>query len=91
MEQRNQGKITIHEGKKTGEELIWSDPVAEREYQYFGEAKQAADMITWEEAEEIAGKKLDASHALLIKSWSQRNSGWEFVEDRVLLLFVEEE
>jgi hypothetical protein len=91
MEQQNQGKITIHEGQKTGEQLIWAEAVGEKEFKYFGEAKQAADMITWEEAEEISGQKLTASHALLIKSWSRKNTDWEFMEDRLLLLFVEEE
>ena len=91
MTQHNQGKITIQEGKKTGEELIWGDVIGEKEYQYFGEAKEAADTISWAEAEEICGQTLEASHAILIKSWQHQDEQWRFFEERVLLLFVREE
>jgi hypothetical protein len=87
----NQGKITIQEGKKTGEGLVWSEVIGEKEYQYFGEAKEAADAISWTEAEKICGQRLDASHAIQIKSWQRKDQEWTFFEERVLLLFVREE
>ncbi len=91
MEQQNQGKITIHEVKKTGEDLNWGEVIGQKEYQYFGEAKEAADAITWTEAEKICGQILNASYAIQIKSWQNKNDQWQFFEERVLLLFIQEE
>ena len=91
MIQQTQGKITIQEGKKTGDGLVWSEVLGVKEYQYFGEAKEAADSISWSEAEKICEQHLDASHAILIKSWQKKDSEWHFFEERVLLLFVGEE
>ena len=92
MTQQNKGKITIHEGKKNGEELIWGDSICEKEYLYFGEAKEALEAFTWDEAEHICNKRLDASFALLFKSLRRDESGsWENVDQRVLLFFAEEE
>ena len=92
MIQQNKGKISIHEGKKNGEELLWSDSICEKEYQYFGQATEALEAITWDQAEHICNKKLDASYALLFKSLRRNDSGkWEDAQERVLLFFAEEE
>lgn len=88
MEQKNQGKITIQQGTQQGENLAWSEILGEKEYLYFGEAKEAVEMITWHTAEEICNRKLEASPAILIKPWRKtEDNEWKSNEERVLLLF----
>ena len=88
MEQKNQGKITIQQEEKQGDQLVYGPILGEREYLYFSEAKEAVESLTWEDAEEICNRKLDADPAILIKPWRRDTNGeWISTEERVLLLF----
>ena len=90
--QQPQGKISIQQGKKSGEELVWGNVIAEKEYQYFGEATEALEAFTWEEAEEVCKQKLDDSFAILFKLIrTGENNSSESVQERVLLYFVDKE
>ncbi len=91
MQQQNQGKITIQQGQKNGEELVWGAVVGEREFQYFGEAKETLETIDWETAEHICGRKLDDSYAVLFKVLESKEGKWHEREERILLYFFGEE
>lgn len=92
MEQQNQSKITIHQGEKNGEELKWGEAIADREYLFAGQAREALESFTWQDAENLCERELDASFAILLKYWVRsENKDWEFVEDRIILLFTEKE
>ena len=91
MKQQNQGKITVQQGEKNGDELIWSDILGEKEFLYYGEAKEELESITWRDAEAICNRKLEDSHAILIKAWNRTDMNWTFTEERILLWFAAEE
>jgi hypothetical protein len=91
MKQENQAKITIYEGNKNGDEIEWGQSAGEKEYQYAGEASEALEAFTWEQAEEVCDKKLNASFALLFKCSKRENADWGPYGERVLLYFAEEE
>jgi hypothetical protein len=90
MTQFNQGKITIQQGEKDGENLKWGPVIGEKEYLYFGEAKEAAEMFSWQQAEDVCQMKLDASPAILVKPWRKKEGLWDCKDERVVLLFSEE-
>lgn len=91
MKQESQAKISIYEGVKSGEEIVWGSSVGVKEYQYAGEASEALEGFTWDEAEEVCGKKLDSSFALLFKCSKREANVWEAYGERVLLYFADEE
>lgn len=91
MELQNKGKISIRQGKKTGEQLVWSNIIGEKEYLYPGEAREAIEGISWHAAEEICDQKLDDSYALLFEFSAKENENWEKLDERLLLYFIEEE
>lgn len=91
MEQ-NQGKITVHQGEKNGNELIWGPAIAEKEYLYLGQAREALESFTWKDAEILSKREIHASFAVLIKAWGRAEAAeWDFIGDRILLLFTEKE
>jgi len=88
MEQKNQGKITIQQEEKQGDQLVYGPILGEREYLYFSEAKEAVEALTWEDAEEICNRKLLSDPAILIKLWQRKqDEDWHSTDERVLLLF----
>ncbi|WP_207533415.1 hypothetical protein [Desertivirga arenae] len=88
MEQKNQGKISIQQEEKRGDQLVYGPILGEREYLYFSEAKEALESLTWEIAEDISNQKLLPDPAILIKAWRKDESGeWRDHDERVLLLF----
>ncbi|WP_207429357.1 hypothetical protein [Pedobacter sp. SYSU D00535] len=91
MQQQNQGKITIQQGQKNGEELVWGAVVGETEFQYLGEAREALNAINWETAEEICGRRLDDSFAILFKVLENKAGTWKEDEERVLLYMISKE
>lgn len=92
MEQQNQGKITIHQGEKNGDELLWGLAIAEKEYLYLGQAREALESFTWKDAETLAKREIQASFAILIKAWGRAETAeWDFIGDRIILLFTEKE
>lgn len=93
MKQENKGKLAVYEGRKNGDDLVWStDALGEKEYLYFGEAKEALENVSWAEAEHICNQTLNASHALLFKNFRKTEQNtWKKFDERVLLFFAEEE
>lgn len=92
MTQQNQGKISVQQGEKHGEQIEWGPVVGEKEYLYYGEATESVESLTWEDAEEISGRKLDASFAILLKSWlKDPDQDWLPREERIILWFPKEE
>jgi hypothetical protein len=92
MTQINQGKISVQQGEKQGEDIQWGTVVGEREFLYYGETTEAIESMSWEDAEEISHQPLQASYAVLLKSWSRdENNGWKQESERILLWFPKEE
>ncbi|WP_207420898.1 hypothetical protein [Desertivirga brevis] len=88
MEQKNQGKISIQQEEKQGDQLVYGPILGEREYLYFSEAKESLESLTWEDAEQICNRKLLPDPSILTKAWRRDESGdWQPHDERVLLLF----
>lgn len=91
MHQQNQGKITIQQGEKKGDEIVWGAVVGEKEFQYLGEARETLEAINWATAEEICGQKLDDSFSILFKLLENKEGKWQEGEERILLYLISKE
>ena len=91
MNQKNQGKISVQQGEKKGDEITWGAVSGEKDFQYLGEAKNAFEGLDWDEAEKICGRELDDSFAILIKLLHNDEARWVEIEERIILYFVEKE
>lgn len=87
MEQQNQGKITIQQGAKYGEEMNWGPVLGQKEFMYYSEAEEVFESISWQRAEEVCNQKLDESQAVLVKPYKkEQGESWNSSEEKILFL-----